>query len=139
MAVTKPQVQAVFDAANAASTPDSARSALVDGLTPLFNGGGSAPGDTYITQDEGDARYRLKGTPIPASEIVGLPTRKTHHQTIPAATWLVPNPSGLPPVGIMLIDSAGETFGAGVQIDSVDWLSFTISLGVAVSGTVTWF
>lgn len=92
-----------------------------------------------ITQDDGDARYRLKGTPIPASEIVGLPTRKIHYQTIPAVTWVVPNPSGLPPVGIMLIDSAGETFGAGVQIDSIDWLSFTVHLGAAVSGTVTWF
>jgi CRISPR/Cas system endoribonuclease Cas6 (RAMP superfamily) len=26
-----------------------------------------------MTQDEGDVRYRLKGVPIPASEIVGLP------------------------------------------------------------------
>ena len=73
MAVTKPDVQAVFDAANAASTPDSARSALVDGLTPLFNAGGSVPGDTYLTQDQGDARYRRIGVNINVSEIDGLP------------------------------------------------------------------
>lgn len=139
MAVTRDDVDDVFTAANAADTPDAAREALVDGLTPLFNGGGSSPGGTYITQDQGDARYRRIGVNIPASEIDGLPVRRVHQQTIPSATWVVPNPSGLPPVGITLLDSAGEAFGAGVQVNSVDWLSFTISLGVAVSGTVTWF
>ena len=73
MAVTQPQVQAVFDSANSATTPDAARKALVEGLTPLFNDGGTTPGDTYLTQNQGDARYRRIGVNIPASEIDGLP------------------------------------------------------------------
>ena len=75
-AVTKDQVEAVFLRSQAASTPEAAMDALTDpatGLTPLFNSGGSAPGDTYITQAQGDARYRRIGVNIPASEIDGLP------------------------------------------------------------------
>jgi hypothetical protein len=93
-------------------------------------------GQKFVWQGFSANGHPIPGALVPADD---LQARQIHHQTIPAATWLVPNPSGLPPVGIMLIDSAGETFGAGVQIDSVDWLSFTVTLGVAVSGTVTWF
>lgn len=73
MAVTEAQVQAAFDATDGVVPPSAARVILVKKLTPLFNDGGSAPGDTYLTQDQGDARYRRIGVNINVSEIDGLP------------------------------------------------------------------
>lgn len=114
MAVTKPEVQAVFDAANAASTPDSARSALVDGLTPLFNAGGSVPGGTSGTFG---------------------PFR--HIQSASASAWVVAHNLGRMPVGIHVVDSANESIGCKVQHNEA-LTSFTCFHGAPISGSVSY-
>lgn len=136
MAVTEPQVQAAFESTDGFTDPDKARKELVKKLTPLFNDGSSTsqPLDPDLT-----AIAALEGVGIPErtgpAAWILRPGIHVHNQAIPATEWTVSNPFGRPPVGLTVLDDAGQSCGAKV-VHSLDWSSLTVSIGDAVTGKV---
>lgn len=135
-AVTPQQVIDVFEASQAETEISQATETLGNGLAELFNqgSGSSQPLDPDLT-----AIAALEGVGIPErtgpAAWILRPGIHIHNQAIPATEWTVSNPFGRPPVGLTVLDDAGQACGAKV-VHSLDWSSFTVSIGDAVTGKV---
>lgn len=121
MAVTEPQVQAAFDATDGVVPPSAARAILVKKLTPLFNGGGSAPGDTYFsvaqfTIGDGVSKDITIAHNLGTQEIVDVALRRVSDNSRRYVGWSAPTED------TVVLGTFGIAPGASSLVASISYI-----------------